>query len=382
MTWFVSSYPLLGALAAGLRLVEDVEVCQTLSIAVAAVSPGAAELYVNPQAGLDEDECRFVIAHELLHAGLRHDTRAGVRDHWLFNVACDYAVNGWLYEMHVGVMPEAALFDRELVGMSAEEIYDRIAGDLRKYRKLATLRGLGLGDVIPGRASHGGEAVTGIDLDEFYKRALTSGLEYHNARGRGFVPAGLEQEIRALTELAIPWDVDLARWFDERFPPIERRRSYARPSRRQSSTPDIPRPSWMAPEELITRRTFGVVLDTSGSMGVGMLGKGLGAIASYAASRDVPAVRVVFCDAVAYDAGYMDAADIAGIVRVRGRGGTVLQPGVDLLEHADDFPETGPILVITDGQCDRVRIRRDHGYLVPAGARLPFRDGSPVFRFS
>ena len=40
-----------------------------------------------------------------------------------------------------------------------------------------------------------------------------------------------------------------------------------------------------------------------------MLGKGLGAIASYAASRDVPAVRVVFCDAVAYDAGYMDAAD-------------------------------------------------------------------------
>jgi predicted metal-dependent peptidase len=106
----------------------------------------------------------------------------------------------------------------------------------------------------------------------------------------------------------------------------------------------------------------------------------LGAVASYATARDVPAARVVFCDAAAYDAGYLPVAEIAGRVRVRGRGGTMLQPGIRLLEHAEDFPADGPILVVTDGYCDAVRVRREHAFLVPAGARLPFTPRGPVFR--
>ena len=66
-------------------------------------------------------------------------------------------------------------------------------------------------------------------------------------------------------------------------------------------------------------------------------------------------------------------------MRVRGRGGTVLQPGVALLERAPDFPPDGPILIITDGECDVVRVRRSHAYLMPRGARLPFRPKGPVF---
>lgn len=113
-----------------------------------------------------------------------------------------------------------------------------------------------------------------------------------------------------------------------------------------------------------------------------LLGKGLGAIAAYAVSREVPTVRVVFCDAEAHDNGWMPPEEIASRVRVRGRGGTVLQPGVDLLEHALDFPRDGPILLITDGRCDRVRIHRDHALLTPAGARLPFVPHGPVFRLT
>jgi hypothetical protein len=59
-----------------------------------------------------------------------------------------------------------------------------------------------------------------------------------------------------------------------------------------------------------------------------LLAKALGAIASYSMSRDVPLARVVFCDAHPYDQGYMPPEEIAGRVKVRGRGGTVLQPGV------------------------------------------------------
>lgn len=42
-------------------------------------------------------------------------------------------------------------------------------------------------------------------------------------------------------------------------------------------------------------RTFGVLLDTSGSMDRALLAAALGTIASYSAARDVTRVRVVFC---------------------------------------------------------------------------------------
>ena len=380
--WFISSYPLLGALAAAFKLVEDAEVCRLHGIQVAAVSPTAAELYVNPLYGLTEDERRFIIAHELLHAGLRHDTRGGGRDPWLWNVACDFVINGWLTEMAVGDLPDSALYDPSLRGKSAEEVYDEIAAGRRRTWKLATLRGPGACDILPGRLAGPDDPAWGVDLDEFYRRCLAGGLDYHRGRGRGLLPAGLVEEIRALAEPPVPWDVELARWFDDHFAPVDRRRSYARASRRQSATPDIPRPGWYLPEELMQSRTFGVVLDTSGSMDRRLLGKALGAIASYAVTRDVQAVRVVFCDAEAHDNGWMHPLDIAGRVRVRGRGGTVLQPGVNLLQDAPDFPKDGPILVITDAMCDRVRIKRDHAFLIPAGALLPFPARGPVFRFS
>ncbi|MGH2509808.1 MAG: DUF2201 family putative metallopeptidase, partial [Ktedonobacteraceae bacterium] len=65
---------------------------------------------------------------------------------------------------------------------------------------------------------------------------------------------------------------------------------------------------------------------------------------------------------------------------VRGRGGTILQPGVDLLEQAKDFPPNGPLLIITDGICDKLHIRHEHAFLVPIGRSLPFVAKGPVFR--
>ena len=158
----------------------------------------------------------------------------------------------------------------------------------------------------------------------------------------------------------IPWDVELARWFDTQFPPLEKHRTYARPSRRQGATPDIPRPSYSLREQDLENRTFGVVVDTSGSMSTKQLGMALGSIASYAEAKDVSFVRLIFCDAKATDAGYLAPEAIAECVKVTGRGGTVLQPGIDCLEKASDFPADGPILIITDGMIeDHLKIRQN-----------------------
>ncbi|MDR6976331.1 putative metal-dependent peptidase [Streptomyces sp. 3330] len=377
LSWFVSSYPLLGGLAAGIELVADAELARAHGISIAAVNAEAGEIYINPLRRYEDEEWRFVLAHEMLHAALRHGDRCGTRDPYLFNVACDYVVNGWLREMQVGTMPEGLLHDPELAGLSAEEVYDRITVDLRRMRRLATLRGKGVGDILGAPL---GPPCDHVDLDGFYRRGLAQGLDLHQRQERGFLPGGLVEEIRALSHPPLPWDARLARWFDEFVPRPEPVRTYARPARRQASTPDIPRAGrWFPPEE-VARCTFGVVLDTSGSMDRTLLGKALGAIASYAAARDVPAARVVFCDAAPHDAGYLPVTEIAGRVRVHGRGGTVLQPGIDLLERADDFPPGAPVLVITDGWCDVLRVRREHAYLIPQGGRLPFTARGPVFR--
>jgi predicted metal-dependent peptidase len=377
LNWFVSSYPLLGGLASGLTLVADAELARAHDIAIAAVNAEAGEIYLNPLRSYTEQEWRFILAHEMLHAALRHGDRCGARDPYLYNVAADYVVNGWLTELGVGEMPAGLLHDPELAGLSAEEVYDRIVRDRRRLRRLATLAGTNRPDVLGAPL---GPPRDYVDLDEFYRRGLLQGFALHERDRRGTVPAGLVEEIRALAQPPIPWDARLARWFDEYVPSPQPVRSYARPSRRQAATPNIPRAGRYFPPEERERCTFGVVLDTSGSMNRQLLGKALGAIASYATARDVPAARVVFCDAAAYDAGYLPVTDIATRVRIRGRGGTVLQPGVRLLERAEDFPATAPILLITDGECDVVRIRREHAFLVPQGASLPFTARGPVFR--
>jgi len=377
--WFINSYPLLGALASAFTIVEDTRICQRLGISIAAVDSQSKEIFVSPGAALSLDEAKFVLAHELLHVGLRHEARRRGRDPQLWNVACDYVINGWLVEMELGELPSfGGLHDPQLKGLSADSIYDRLAVDLRRNRKLGTFAGLGACDMLEGTSRDWWARQDGMSLDDFYRRALSQGLSYQQQAGRGLIPAALLEEIRALDRPPIAWDVELARWFDEHFSPVDRVRTYARLSRRQSSSPDIPRPRYVpAPED--ANRTFGVVLDTSGSMDRLLLAKCLGTIASYCAARDVRLVRLVFCDAAAYDQGYVPAEEIGDRVKIKGRGGTILQPGIDLLEKAHDFPATGPILVITDGYCDRVIIRREHAFLLPEGHSLPFVPKGKVF---
>lgn len=377
----IDAYPLLGALAAGFALEEDRRICQQYDIQVAAIDVGARTIWMNPTAGLSGSEALFVFAHELLHAGLNHASRRRGRDAYLWNVACDFAINGWLKAMQVGTPPQIGLlYDAEFNNLSAEEIYDRLAQDLRRGRKLATLRGAGMPDLL---GDDSGSPF--VDAEAYCRRALAQGLERHFFSGsRGLLPAGLVEEIRSLSQPPIPWDVQLAAWFDEHFPTPERQRSYARPSRRQASTPDIPRPSIKPPSpEERKSRVFGVLLDTSGSMQPQLLGKALGAIASYSLAREVYAVRLVCCDASAYDSGWVEPERLFDSFAVKGRGGTVLQPGIDLLgdlARRGEFPKGGPLLAITDGYCEsRLDIPFEHAFLLPEGKRLPFAAKGEVF---
>lgn len=376
--WLISHYPLLGSLLTQFELVEDADVCERMSIHIAAVQVSTGEIYINPRRQLGLEQAKFVVAHEVLHAGLNHSSRRQGRDPYLWNVACDFVINDWLVGMNLGIPPEGGLlFDEELRGWPAEDIYLRLAADLRVRRRLSTLRGddVDMLDERPGKFF--------TDREEFCRRALLQGLDYHQAHGRGTLPAGLIEAIRTLNQPSIPWQAKLAEWIQERCPLPERRRSWARPSRRQTATPDTPRPRFVEPEDDRATRTFGVIIDTSGSMQRDELGKALGAVVAYSQAQSVKQVRLVYCDAQPYDEGFVEIDALASRVQVRGRGGTVLQPAVNLLQGRADFPKDCPILIITDGLCEpNLQVARDHAFLVSSGGRLPFPTRKPVFTMS
>jgi predicted metal-dependent peptidase len=53
------------------------------------------KLYFNPtfMESLTDDEILFVLAHEVMHMALEHGLRKQARNHIVWNVACDYALN-------------------------------------------------------------------------------------------------------------------------------------------------------------------------------------------------------------------------------------------------------------------------------------------------
>ncbi len=380
--WFINHFPLLSALAAHFSIVEDPEIIKALDINIAAVIAARMEIFVTPDANLTMAETRFVMAHEMLHVGLLHHKREEERDHFVWNVACDFVINAWLKELGIGEMPRGGLYDPAFAGLSSEQIYDKLIKDVQYVRVLKTFRGAGMGDMLPDDA----RGVPGKDfpkpVDDMAAELMQEGIEAHMKNGRGLLPAGLLEMVTPTREAAPPWKISLTQWFDSKFEPAAPARSYARSSRRQQATPDIPRPRYGPPQFPDGSGIFGVLLDTSGSMNNALLGKCLGTIAALAQKYRIKSVRLVFCDTQPHDEGFVPIERLNQPMPVKGRGGTRLQPGVDALHEASDFPREAPILIITDGECDMLTIKREHAFLIPERKRLPFEPKGPVFRLS
>ena len=69
------------------------------------------------------EELQSILIHEALHVVFEHPLRRGGRNHKLFNIACDYAINSYIvYDLRLP-LPEGALLDRKYHKMSAEQIY-------------------------------------------------------------------------------------------------------------------------------------------------------------------------------------------------------------------------------------------------------------------
>jgi|GEM_PF-722088 len=391
--WVEDYFPLLSACTAEFEL--DYDHAEAYNVAIGAVAAEEHIIFVNPDAPISELEWRWVLVHEILHVVLEHHQRKGERDHMLWNVACDYVINNWLEQMGVGMRPEGVLFNPKYKGRDAESIYDELlenGGD--EQVQLINLRGEGgKGDILDFdddvQNSRRGKKrqrsrfrPTVKQLAQKAAKQIMEG-EHPGGMGRDDLPGDLIEQLdlskTAFEEIQVPdWEVDLADWMHFQLSPRTPERSYSKRNRRQSAVPHIP----LAGRALrrLDSPTFGVILDTSGSMSSFLLQKGLAAVVRFAQHHGVSQVRLVMCDTRPYDEGFIPLEKLQKPFRVYGRGGTVLQPSVNFLEEAHDFPDDAPFLIVTDGQIeDNLYVYREHAYMLPGNAKLPFEPAGPVF---
>lgn len=108
-------------------------------------------IYLHPDIDQFSTETfKFINLHELLHVIFMHSQRKGNRNHWLWCIACDYAVNSILIEEMRMDPPEElpCLYSPKFSRMPAEKIYDLLLKELNdnKSIKLEFVN-------LPGKAS-------------------------------------------------------------------------------------------------------------------------------------------------------------------------------------------------------------------------------------
>jgi predicted metal-dependent peptidase len=148
-------------------------------------------LYFNPDfmEKLSDDEILFVLAHEVMHMALEHGLRKQARNHQLWNIACDYALNLVLKDSGFEIWKEA-LCDDVYKGMSADQVYDIIQRQCQKGGG----KGKGQGQGKPGDP---GEAHYSPMLGDI-KEPENAGDPAHEAK----VKRGIQQKVAAAANVA------------------------------------------------------------------------------------------------------------------------------------------------------------------------------------
>ena len=153
-------------------------------------------------------QVEFVIAHEILHAVFDHMSRREGRDPKVFNIACDYAVNGQIVRDRIGDynLPDIKIFhDPKYYGWSAEQVYDEI------YEKYDEEQLAALGQMLDehldseGGGKNGQPKYTKEQLKEIRDEMREAVMQAAQAAGAGNVPASIQRMIKELTEPKMNW---------------------------------------------------------------------------------------------------------------------------------------------------------------------------------
>ena len=322
-------------------------------------------IYIHPDADkLSNYTFKFVNLHELLHVVFMHSQRKGSRNHFLWCIACDYAVNSVLIDEMKMEPPEElpCLYDKRFSGLPAEKIYELLLEELREKGEIKLCFSGNAEGGVKIRISEN----TGLDEFPIDEKTLAPGdikesknpadeqerirdiiIQAHivyqklKDKTRGDLPGSVVEYIKQIIKPDIPFERLLVRYASEiisgkgeyTFNPVNKKYAFYY---------DLVMPS-VAKEEV---SKVVVAVDSSGSMKTHELQLAAGAIKRLASLT--PEITVIVCDAqIQQVIRTTEIETFLRDIKFKGRGGTSHIPVFEYIDRNIKHPDV--VICITDG---------------------------------
>jgi len=319
---------------------------------------------------LSEEECVFVLCHEIMHNALFHFDRGLGRDPELWNISGDYAIN--LLLEGIGKMPEKVLYEEKYKDWSTEQIYAELEPEWEKnkQKKKELIKQLmdGLGSDIQAPGSLSG----GIDIyddgegegegngqgkgkgkgkgkpgqgggtagqsgnkelqgakgnDEKMKQVWGEIVRDASSKNQGFGSANMQRFLRKISKPKVNWQAELRKFVANIYSKLK----HKLPQRRAISRGDY---LWGLNKKKSDYNNVVIAIDTSGSISEDDLDKFASEIHAIFKNRGIKKCHVIWCD-----------YDICGVqefstrnkfkidkLRPQGFGGTRFTPPFDWIQ--------------------------------------------------
>ena len=314
-TQLMLHHPFFGSLAMSTPFIEDT--------GIDTMCTNGKWIKFNPDyvRSISGDETTGVVAHEVMHITNKHPLRMGNRDHRLWNIATDYAINIIIVDAGLQ-LPKGALVDEQCRGMSAEKIYNLMqSGEL----PIPMDDGWSFGE-IEAPTNDDGSAMTDSEMDQLETEINVKVLSAHaNAKMRGKVPAGIEGLIDEMSTPQVDWR-DKLRVFVGGDQPDDF--TWAKPNKKF-----MPHGIYLPTVEHFGAGDIVIGCDTSAPVSDEELAVFLGEINGLAQDMQPRSITVIGCDAKVQSVDYYGQGEDVQSINSKGRGGTEVTPVFDYIEE-------------------------------------------------
>jgi predicted metal-dependent peptidase len=345
-------FPWFGALAMHLAIVPE-ESIDTFDVdgTTMRYNPKFAETLTNK-------ELQGVIAHEVMHCAFLHMFRREHRDHMLWNVACDYAINGEILKTldRNGIpmtLPKGCLHDKKYDGLASETIYAQLQKEGKGKGKQSPQPTGTVLDAPKGQSDGDSQSQQGQAGQSQQKTPVTSqpqtmteddwkiAAEQANkvAQKAGNMPGHVARALGKLREAKVNWRQELREFLAATVPSDY---SWQNPNRRFIHL-GVYLPG-------VVKENFGhlaIAIDTSGSITQEMLDTFASEVNTIASELKPERVTVIYCDARVNHVDTFESEDVT--FKMHGGGGTQFSPVFDLVNDWEERPVA--LLYFTDLAC-------------------------------
>lgn len=309
----------------------------------------------------DPSKLTGLVAHELLHAALRHVHRRCERDAMLWNIAADIVVNGMIRAETTYQLPEGGVECIALAHLSVEEVYEQLNTGKQNVPKIDLL------DLLSPIAGPSRE-LDAARLQRQWRAAMHQAGAVAQRMNRGFGKNGIDgvREFEGaatsrLTWREILWEFMVSTPFD--FDGFDRRFIHCK----------------LYLEGVVgTSIQVAIAIDTSGSISEAELGAFMGEIQGILEAYPQICGTLFFADASLY--GPHEFILDAPIPQARGGGGTAFEPFFDWVRQQELNGHSLLCIYFTDGYGSFPRVSPDSPVLwvvTPGGLEstaFPFGD--------